>query len=198
MLAVVTLLSGIFLVAAAGFGYVKKRTLEYVFWLISGLAFFVISIALVILDLDALSLPITIYLGSIYPSFLALGLLYRKNIYWREYLGFALVLFFLIIVGDITQSVVKTIAQITLHSVSGLIIVLLPLYFVFIRRDSHWYLLLFSLGGLVIGIGGVALASLATQTPLLPFDLVVALLHPLLFISAFLIGFAVYLSIEHE
>ncbi len=55
--------------------------------------------------------------------------------------------------------------------------------------------LLFTLGGLVIGIGGLALASITAGAPLLPLELVILLLHPLLFISVILISIGIFIMI---
>jgi len=194
MLEWITAISGLVLVLVTLMGYIAKKELKYVFWLISGISFLVIGLALAIMGLnDALAFPGTIYLGSIYPSFLAIGILFDKEEKWgRYYLIFTLIMLVLIGAGQATGTVLKTIAQVTLHATSGLIIVFLPLLYYF-KGELHEDYLFFSIGGIVIGIGGLALATLIAGKPLLPFDLVVMLLHPLLFISAFLIALSVYL-----
>jgi len=193
MLEWVTLISGLVFFLIALYGYNEKKSLEYIIWSISGLTFLIIAIALVAMSLDALSLPYTVYLGSIYPSFLALGLLYKKEGYWKYYLYFIILMIILIAAGQVALPQLKVGAQVALHAISGLIIVFLPIIEVLVRKEWHAYYLLFSLGGIVIGIGGLALASIVAGAPILPFELVVMLLHPLLFISAFLIALGIYL-----
>ncbi len=130
----VTLISSLIYLIVTINGYYRKRELEYLSFLISSIAFFVISIALVIMGLDALALPYTVYLGSIYPSFLALGLLIHKKTEWKYYLYFIILMLVLIAIGQVALPALKTGAQVTLHTISGLIIVFLPLIEVLSKR----------------------------------------------------------------
>ena len=185
MMEYITLLSSLVLVAVAAIRYKEKADIAYLWWLISGLAFLVISVALIALGLDALSLAITPYLGSVYPAFMALGLISLRYS-WKYYLGFILVM--LILFGLTSHSFFR----VGLHSISGIIIVLLPIVY-FVRKQTNAGVLLFSLGGITISIGGMALASLSAGKPILPLELVIQLLHPLLFLSAFLLALGVCL-----
>ena len=198
MLEWITVLSGLAYLGVSIWGYTKKKSIDYISWTISSLGFFIIAVALAIMALDALALPITIYLGSIYPSFLAIGLLYRKDKegqIWKYYLYFTVIMLILMAIGQATGTVLKVGSLVTLHSISGLIIVFLPIIEFLGKRWNINYLM-FTIGGIVIGIGGLALATVQAGAPMLPFDLVVQLLHPLLFISAFLIALGVYLVME--
>ena len=60
------------------------------------------------------------------------------------------------------------------------------------EKEKIPYILLFTLSGVTISIGGLALASISARKPILT-ELAVQLLHPLLFISAFLLALGVYL-----
>ncbi|MGQ4891814.1 MAG: hypothetical protein ACP6IP_04905 [Candidatus Njordarchaeia archaeon] len=198
MLEWITVISGLAYLGVSIWGYTKKKSVDYISWVVSSLGFFIIAVALAILALDALALPITIYLGSIYPSFLAIGLLVRREPegeIWKYYLYFTVFMLILMAIGQATNTALKLIALVTLHSISGLIIVFMPILQFFSKKWDVSYLM-FSIGGIVIGIGGLALATIQAGAPMLPFDLVVALLHPLLFISAFLIALGVYLVME--
>jgi len=192
MLEYVTLLSSILLLIVILYGLYKNGVIIYYSWLISAIAFLILSVALVTLGLDALSLPVTPYLGSIYPSFLALGIImirYKKG--WLYYLGFILLMLILMAIGSAAYPAIKTTSQIVLHSISGLIIVFLPLYYV-VRKKTPSPFIITSLGGITIGIGGLALASIIAGKPLLPIDLVVQILHPILALSALLIAIGIY------
>jgi hypothetical protein len=185
MMEYITFLSSLVLIGASMAGYRRKSELPYVFWIISGLAFLVISAALIAMGLDALKLSVTPYLGSIYPAFMALGLIalrYR----WRYYLAFIVLMLLLF---ALTSS---NVFRIGLHSVSGIVVVLLPLLYL-ARKQAGPNILPFTFGGITISVGGVALASITAGRPILPLDLVIQLLHPLLFISAFLLALGVYL-----
>lgn len=191
----VTLMCSLIYLIITLYGYYNKRSLEYISWLISSIAFFVLSLALVVIGLKALELPYTVYLGSIYPSFLALGLLIHGKSKWRYYLYFIIIMFLLIVIGQVTMRALKIVSQVTLHSVSGLIIVFLPLIYFVLKKWPVKYLL-FSLGGITIGIGGLALASISAGAPILPPELVVALLHPLLFTSVILISIGILITFK--
>jgi len=186
MMEYITLLSSLALVSASIAGYRKKRGLAYLFWLVSGLAFLLISTALLISGLAALELPITPYLGSVYPAFMALGLIAMRYS-WKYYLAFIVLMLLLF---GVTSS---SIFQIGLHSVSGLVIVLLPIAYI-AKKQANVTALLFTLGGVTISVGGMALATISAGKPILPIELVIQLLHPLLFISAFLLALGVYLT----
>ena len=191
----ITVISGLVYLAVSILGYNKKQGIEYITWTISSLAFFLIAIALATSGLAALELPVTPYLGSIYPSFLAIGILVKKeNEWWKYYLYFTVIILIIMAIGQSFVPTLGTGAQIFLHTISGLIIVFLPLMEVLKGNWSVNYLA-FTVGGIVIGIGGLALATIVAGAPMLPFELVVQLLHPLLFISAFLIAIGVYLTI---
>lgn len=188
----VTLISSIILLFVTLLGFYKVRGLEYLSWLVSSSSFFLLAIALVLLGLDALQLPITPYLGSLYPSFLALGLIMIKSRkYSVYYLLFIFLMLILISLGIIYTPSLKTISQISLHVLSGLVIIILPIYYSFKNLLSK-YAILISLGGITIGIGGMALATIIAGKPILPPDLVVQLLHPILSLSAILLAIGIY------
>jgi hypothetical protein len=188
MMEYVTLLSSLALVCASIFGYKRNGSLPYIFWLISGLAFLAISAALIAFGLDALQLSVTPYLGSVYPAFMALGLIALRYS-WRYYLAFIVLMLLLF---AFTSS---SLFRIGLHSISGLVVVLLPIVYL-AKKEVKGSILLFTLGGITISIGGMALASISAGKPILPIDLVIQLLHPLLFLSAFLLALGVYLVEE--
>ena len=199
MLEYITLLSGIIYFLVSIYGYSIEKNLKEIFYIISSLAFLIISVGLVAMGLDALELPFTIYLGTIYPTFLALGILYKMedDRYWKYFLYFVVFALVLIAIGKSANVAALSVGfQVLAHTIAGLIIVFLPLYMVLVKKTWDSSYLLFTIGGIVIGIGGLALASVVASKPILPWDLVVLLLHPLLFISAFLIALGVYLTIN--
>jgi hypothetical protein len=191
MLEFITLLSSLILIGISLDSYRSKEVayrVSYVFWAVSGLAFLIISIALIVLGLNALQLPVTPYLGSIYPAFMALGLVAYRSRYWKHYLAFVILMLILIPAGS---AFAVNVFQVGLHSISGLIIILLPVVY-FVRKQANAGILLFTVGGFTIAVGGMALAAISAGKPILPLELVVQLLHPLLFISAFLLASGIY------
>lgn len=192
MLEFITLISAITLLLVSLIGYFNKREIEYVFWSIAGLAYLIIVLALVIMGLDALRLTITPLLGSIYPSFLAVGIISIAYKWWRYYFIFVILMLMLIIVATFISPILKGAVHGVLHTISGLIIVFLPLIYIY-RKIVNIGFITATLGGITIGIGGLALAALMAGKPILPLDLVIMLLHPLLFLSAFLFSIGIYI-----
>ena len=200
MMEYITVLAGIVYFLAALYGYSIEQNIKQIFYIISSLAFLIIALALATVGLDALSLPVTIYLGTIYPTFLALAILYKleNDEYWKYFLYYVIFALILIAIGKSVYTPLATVIQIITHSIAGLIIVFLPLIKTLVSKEWDIKYLTFTIGGIVIGIGGLALATIAANAPMLPFDLVVQLLHPLLFISAFLIAIGVFITVEKQ
>jgi hypothetical protein len=130
---------------------------------------------LALFKLDALSLPITPYIGALYPAFMAAGILGKDH--WREYVIFIILMLFLMAMGQLFYKPVFTGAEVALHSISGLIIIFLPFIMV-VKKRAPPAASLIGLGGLLISIGGLALAALMTQKPILPIETVIFLLIP--------------------
>ena len=186
----VTLLSALTLLTVSLLKYYRTKEISYAMWVIAGISFLMIATALSALKLDALSLPITPYVGALYPAFMAAGILGTK--YWRQYVAFIFVMLLLILVGSTTYKPLFTGAEVVLHSISGLIVTFLPLIMA-AQRKAPAATSLIGLGGLLISIGGLALATLMVKRPLLPLETVIFLLHPLLFLSAFVMSAGIYL-----
>jgi len=185
-----TLLSSLLLLSISLYKYLKSKEISYAMWSIAALSFLIIAAALALLKLDALSLPITPYVGALYPAFMAAGVLGKDH--WRKYVIFILLMLLLMVIGQLSYKLIFTGAEVILHSVSGLIITFLP-FIIVARRRAPPTESLIGLGGLLISIGGLALTTLLAQKPLLPMETVIFLLHPLLFLSAFLMAAGIYL-----
>jgi len=76
-----TFLSSLLLLSISLYRYFKRKEISYAMWSIAALSFLIISAALALLKLDALSLPITPYIGALYPAFMAAGILGKDH--WR-------------------------------------------------------------------------------------------------------------------
>lgn len=184
----VTLLSALILLFVSSVKYQRTREVSYAMFTIASISFLVIAAALVFLKLEALSLAITPYVGAIYPAFMAAGVLGKDH--WRKYVAFTLLMLALMIAGSYYRPLFVG-AEVLLHSLSGLIITFLPLIMIAKGRAPATAGLI-GLGGLLISVGGLALATLLMQRPLLPIETVIFLLHPLLFLSALLMSAGIY------
>ncbi|MGC8932786.1 MAG: hypothetical protein ACP5KE_07245 [Candidatus Methanodesulfokora sp.] len=184
----VTLISAFVLLGVSSIKYARTREISYLMFIISSISFLIIAAALAFLKLEALSLPITPYVGALYPAFMAAGVLGKH--YWRNYVIFTVLMLILMLIGSLYKPLF-TVSEVILHSISGIIVIFLPLVMV-IQRKAPAAESLIGLGGLLISIGGLALATLIIQKPLLPLKTVLLLLHPLLFLSAFLMSAGIY------
>ncbi len=186
----VTVISALALLGVSAILYSRTRHVAAILWTISAFCFLIITIALATMGLNALQLSVTPYLGSLYPGLLATGIIASRSEYWKHYFAFVILMLTLIAVGG--EGLTK-IPRVLVHSVSGIVIVLLPLIFAATRQVSAAAIIV-SVGGLLISLGGLALATLMAGKPLLPFETVVFLLHPLLFLSAFVMAAGLYVS----
>ncbi|MEB3860438.1 MAG: hypothetical protein LRS43_04435 [Desulfurococcales archaeon] len=189
----VTLASSLALLYVAIASYKWSREASAL-WVIAGLGFLFVSAGLAISGLEALENPLTPFIGALYPGFLASGIIAANTGYWRPYVAFVIAMLALMSIGKASGvEALMGASEGILHSVSGLVIIFMPLYYVY-KKISPSISVLVSVGGLLISIGGVALASIAAGSPLLPPDLVISILHPVLFLSALTISLGLYTS----
>ena len=113
--------------------------------------------------------------------------------YKKAYAWFALIGLLAIAITSIGGMALKSVAVPVFHGVAGLIIFGLPLYLCLGTKTAPKGFGLVGVGGLLIGIGGIALAFIVAGKQLLFFsaDFVYAILAPLLLLMtlAFAWGF---------
>jgi hypothetical protein len=148
---------------------------------------------LIILGLELLDSPLVVIVSTLIPLSLSLGLVaeYLPDL-TTAYLLFVVLGFLAVVLTRIFASgraAVITLAIV--HGISGLLIFFLPIIFT-IRDETGSGFLLVSLGGALIGIGGLLLAFLKTGRPILPRETIMAILPVLLLLmtAAFVAGFA--------
>jgi len=164
----VTGLIGLALGGYLGLRGAKKRDLCDICFSIGLLVLGVLSLVLAATGYEALGLAVAPVLGALPPLLMSLGVVYvALPRYWKWYLIF-------VIVGIVAIAAVRQ-AVMVFHPVAGLILLALPVYAV-IKKVAPPYFSLVSIGALLIGVGGVALATIAAGRPLLPLELVLAIL----------------------
>ncbi|MEW6141812.1 MAG: hypothetical protein AB1597_01455 [Chloroflexota bacterium] len=138
--------------------------------------------------------PLVVTVAVLIPAGIALGLVSEYTTKWRlAYLIFAIVGLVAIAVTRFTgPALVATIILVIVHSVSGLLIFALPIVAVNKGTAPSGFIGV-TVGGALIGIGGIAMAALKTGGQLLFFSapVVFAILAPLLLLMtlAFTWGF---------
>ncbi len=160
-------------------------------------AFGVLLIAgllLLILGFEVLDSPIVVMVSTIIPLSLATGLIWQYLPDYRVmYLIFAIFGFIAIVVTQAlpTKNRFPLFILVFVHGVAGLTIFLLPIILVISGLAPSGFLLM-SVGGALIGLGGLLLALLKAGKPLLSRELIFRVLPGLLLLmtAAFVTGFA--------
>ena len=169
----------------------KGKALYDVYYIMGFLVLLVSGLLLIFLGLGTLASPYVLTVASLIPLGISMGLVeqyYPK--YKRAFKWFALVGFLAIALTSILQiDIGRRISVPLFHGVAGLVIFLGP----FLAKKApkgFWWV---GIGGLLIGLGGIALAFIASGAQLLFFSpsFVMLILTPLLLLMtlAFTWGF---------
>jgi len=174
--------------------YNKQKALFDVYYMLGFAVLLVSGLLLIFFGYSILASPYVLTVATLIPLGISLGLMNQyATQYKKVYSWFALIGFLAIAVSSIAGlESLKTIAVPLFHGVAGLIITLLPIIASRSGRapNGFWWV---GVGGVLIGLGGIALAFLSVDSQLLFFsqDFVLTILAPLLFLMtlAFAIGF---------
>lgn len=176
----------------------KERALYDVYYMMGFLVLLISGLLLIFLGLDILSSPYVLTVASLIPLGISMGLAEQFYPQWKKpFKWFALIGFLAIAVFSIAGvEIGRKISVPLFHGVAGLVIFLGP----FLAKDApqgFWWV---GIGGALIGLGGIALAFIASGSQLLFFSpsFVMTILSPLLFLMtlAFARGFLADLAGE--
>lgn len=172
--------------------YMLNKALHNLYYLMGFAVLLVSGLLLIFFGMDILSSPYVLTVASLIPLGISMGLAEEYFPAWKKaFKWFAVIGFLAIAVTSIGNIVLlKKIAVPLFHGVAGLVIFLGP----FLAKGApkgFWWV---GIGGLLIGLGGIALAFISAGTQLLFFGptLVALILTPLLFLmtGAYALGFA--------
>jgi len=169
----------------------KQKKLYDLYYGMGFLVLLVSGLLLIFLGLDILKSPYVLTVASLIPLGISMGIVeeyypqYKKPFKW-----FALIGFLAIAISAIAGlDILKKISVPLFHGVAGLVIFLGP-FFAKNAPKGFWWV---GIGGLLIGLGGIALAFLSVGSQLLFFspEFVMTILTPLLLLMtlAFTYGF---------
>lgn len=164
---VVALVMAIYLFRA----YVADKKTAHLFWMISLLVLFVSGVLIILLGFEVLEEPLIPVIAALIPVGIATGLYYAlwedKN-YGLIFFIYSLVVLVFVTLArlDIFLSDYGTILIMAIHVPSGGSIMLLPVYSA-ITNMTESASIYFSIGGLLISIGGMLLAFLRLSEPFL-------------------------------
>jgi hypothetical protein len=182
--------------------YQRERTRHDLYYMVSFAVLLVAGLLLIAFTYAALANPLVVIVAVLIPAGLSLGLiaeLYPKA--EKAYLIFALLGLAGIAVTRFTgPAELATIVLVIVHTVCGLIIFGLPILAV-AREQATSSFIGVTLGGTLIGVGGMALAFLKAGRQLLFFSepVVFTILAPLLLLMAlaFAWGFSRQVGSSH-
>jgi hypothetical protein len=176
--------------------YSNKKLRYDIYYMVSFAVLLVAGLLLIILTYSALDNPLVEIVGVLIPTGLALGLVAQFfDKYETPFQGFALVGLVAVAITRLTmrESTIATIVLVIVHAFSGFLVLVLPFLAARLGKTRGAFVSV-SLGGLLIDVGGMALAFLATGRELFFFsaDMVLTVLAPLLLLMvlAFAYGFA--------
>jgi len=181
--------------------YQKSGKTRNIYYIISFAVLLVAGLLLIIFNYDALESPLVIIVAVLIPAGLAVGLVsdvFPK--FEKAYLIFAILGLIAISITRFTgPSNLATIVLIIIHSVAGLTIFFTPITAVVQDKEGSGFLWV-TVGGTLIGLGGIALAFLKTERQLLFFtaDFVFTILAPLLLLMALAFGWGFIKQITSE
>ena len=172
--------------------YQLNKALHNLYYLMGFAVLLVSGLLLIFLGMDILASPYVLTVASLIPLGISMGLAEEYFPKWKTaFKWFAAIGFLAIAVTSIGgMDSLKKVAIPLFHGVSGLIIFIGPFYVKSAPKGLWWV----GIGGLLIGLGGIALAFITMGKQLLFFspDFVSLILTPLLFLmsGAYVLGFA--------
>ena len=148
---------------------------------------------LMVLGLEILDSPVVVIVSTVIPLSLSLGLISQfVSELTMVYLVFTIVGFVAVVITRFSISgKIAVVVLAIVHGVAGLIIFILPIVLT-IEGETEVGFLFVSLGGALIGLGGMLLGFLKTGKPILPRETILSVLPGLLLLmtASFVAGFA--------
>ena len=195
ILLLLTGLTAIYLIWRFYGRYSVKKALYDVYYMLGFVVLLVSGLLLIFLGWDILASPYVLTVATLIPLGISMGLMNQfMPEYKKAYSWFALVGLLAIAVTSIGDMALKSAAVPLFHGVAGLIIFGLPLYLCFGKKTAPKGFGMVGVGGLLIGIGGIALAFYKAGNPLFGIftgEFILMILAPLLLLMtlAFTWGF---------
>ncbi len=172
--------------------YSQGKALYNLYYLMGFAVLLISGLLLIFLGLGILVSPYVLTVASLIPLGISMGIAEEYYPSWKKlFKWFAVIGFLAIAITSIAGlDVLKKISVPLFHGVAGLVIFLGPLLAKTAPKGYWWV----GIGGLLIGLGGIALAFISVGKQLLFFSpaFVALILTPLLFLmtGAFALGFA--------
>lgn len=174
------------------YAHAQRKALHNLYYLLGFAVLLVSGLLLIFLGLDILASPYVLTVASLIPLGISMGVVEQYYPAWKKaFKWFAVIGFLAIAITSIGGiETLKKISVPLFHGVAGLVIFLGPFFAKGAPKGFFWV----GIGGLLIGLGGIALAFISVGKQLLFFSpaFVALILTPLIFLmtGAFTLGFA--------
>ena len=171
--------------------YNLHKALHNLYYLMGFAVLLISGLLLIFFGLGLLASPYVLTVASLIPLGISMGLAEEYFPSWKKYFKwFALIGFLTIAITSIAGiEIGRKISVPLFHGVAGLVIFLGPFFAKGAPKGFFWV----GIGGVLIGLGGIALAFISMGAQLLFFSpaFVMLILTPLLFLmtGAFTLGF---------
>jgi hypothetical protein len=189
---ILLLLTGLLAAYQVGVGIDGLATLSIIAYTIGFGVLLVASVLLIILGMEVLDSPLVASVASAIPLSLSLGLVWEYLPGWRNaYLSLVLIGLLGVILTRLLRapSWMRTASLVTSHSLSGLVIFLLPIALAW-RGQAGPAFALVGAGGALIGTGGILLSFLKAGRPVLRREAIQQILPAILLLmtACFVLG----------
>ncbi|HSR21576.1 MAG TPA: hypothetical protein VLL49_11735 [Anaerolineales bacterium] len=148
--------------------YAKGKALWDLYYMMAFLVLLISGLLLILLGYEILASPYVLTVASLIPLGISMGIAEQYYPAWKKpFKWFALIGFLVIALTSLGgMQVPKKVAVPLFHGGAGLVIFLGPFFAGKAPRGFRWV----GIGGLLIGLGGIALAFLSAGTQLLFFS----------------------------
>jgi hypothetical protein len=180
--------------------YQQKKALHDIYYMFGFLVLFLSGVLLIIGGWGLLKSPYVLTVATLIPLNITMGLMnqflpkYKKIYSWFAVLGFLAIAISSIGGFDLFRRISVPV----FHGTSGMIIFLLPLYRCYKKQAPKGFGMV-GIGGMLIGIGGIALAFVVSGKQLLFFSeaVILMILAPLLLLMALAYAVGFTADIKH-
>jgi len=177
----------------------KPKSKQNIYYIVSFTVLFVSGVLIIFLGFDILKNPLISIVATILPFGIATGLI--AQFYKKYEMPYLILMIIGLIAISLQQFGVINMKMIypVFHSIAGLTIFLVPIMSVKNKMANSNFIWV-TVGGTIIGIGGIALAFLGAGKPLLGIftaEVVFTILTPILLLMALAFTFGFVKNIKH-
>ncbi|MGD9900367.1 MAG: hypothetical protein AB7T22_14680 [Calditrichaceae bacterium] len=177
----------------------SEKAAHDIYYMVGFTVLLVAGLLMIFLGFDVLANPLVVVVAAIIPFALSVGLIsefYPK--FEKVYLIFTLIGIVLILLTRTAESsILSTLVLAVFHSVAGFTIFFVPILASKNKKTTNQFIWV-TVGGTLIGIGGIALAFLKAGSPILSKELIFTILTPLLFLMAVSFAFGFVKKMDYQ